>query len=84
MENQVPEEVKILRSNLMSEVATRSKVEFLEKNTGKVRRTLILSSGKDSSSVRGLTDNGIDVILPAKSLEYRQNQFYDIPVNCSQ
>ena len=84
MENQVPEEVKLLRSSLMSEVAARSKVEFLEKNTGKVRRTLILSTGKDSTGIRGLTDNGIDVILPAKSLEYRQNRFYDIPVNCSQ
>ena len=84
MENQVPEEVKLLRSNIMSEAAAQCKFDFLEKNAGKVRRTLILSTGKDSSKIRGLTDNGIDVSLPAKSLDYRQNQFYDIAVNLGQ
>jgi len=80
MDCQVPEEIKNFRSKAMMEAAEKSASDFVEKNAGSVRRTLILGTAKKGTYVCGITDNGIDVTFPAKSCGSRQNEFCDFPI----
>ena len=78
MSGQVPETVKNERSRKMIEVAEAGAAQFLKKNNGISRRTLIFGPDKNGRSMRGLTDNGIDVLLPCSAGVYNENTMVDI------
>ena len=76
MEGQAPDAVKNERSRLMIQAADEGASRFLSLNEGMVRRTLVFGPDKSGEGMRGLTDNGIDIILPAGG--YESNTFADI------
>jgi len=80
MAGQAPEEVKNIRSRRLIEAAEEGAALFLELNKGQKRRTLIYGPDKSGRRIRGLTDNGIDVLLPAGGGDYAPNTFADIVV----
>ena len=77
MRGQVPEAVKSERSRRMIETGEKSAARFLDMNTGVSRRTLIFGPDKSGRKIRGLTDNGIDILLPADPAHYAPNSFTD-------
>ena len=77
MKGQVPEEVKNKRSKRMIEAGEESAARFLVRNEGAKRQTLIFGPDKSGKYIRGLTDNGIDVRLPASS-RCVTNTFFDL------
>ena len=78
MAGHIKEEVKNERSRLMIEAAEESAARFLAMNKGKTRRTLIFGPDKSGRYIRGLTDNGIDVMLPKSDGVYMPNDIIDI------
>ena len=78
MAGQVPETVKNERSRKMIDAAEAGAERFLEQNQGKSRNTLIFGPDKNGRSMRGLTDNGIDVSLPYGTGNYKTNTLVDI------
>jgi len=76
----MPEDVKNIRSRRLIEVADEGATRFLELNKGQKRRTLIYGPDKSGRQIRGLTDNGIDVLLPAIGVDYVPNTFADVVV----
>ena len=77
MAGQIKEEVKNERRKRMMATAGASAGRFLELNKGHVRRTLIYGPEKSGRFVRGLTDNGIGILLKVKKGEYTVNSFID-------
>ncbi|MDR1797713.1 MAG: tRNA (N(6)-L-threonylcarbamoyladenosine(37)-C(2))-methylthiotransferase MtaB [Clostridiales Family XIII bacterium] len=64
MPDQVPKAVKAARAARLREAAERSASAFHEANAGVSRRTLILSYNAQKGAWRGLTDNGLDILVP--------------------
>jgi len=81
MAGQIKEEEKNERSRQMIEAAEEGAARFLKQNEGQKRRTLIYGPDKTGRFTRGLTDNGIDVRLPAGSANLTPNSFEDITVS---
>jgi threonylcarbamoyladenosine tRNA methylthiotransferase MtaB len=80
MASQVPEEVKRERGRLMAAEAEKAEKHFHKQNAGQTRRTLIFGPDKSGRFIRGLTDNGIDVLLPAKDNDFAANEFFSIKI----
>ena len=78
MPGQVSETVKNERSRRMAEAAEESAARFLEKNKGVSRRTLIYGPDKSGRFIRGLTDNGIDVLLPKGTGDHTLNSLVSV------
>ncbi|MCL1896605.1 MAG: tRNA (N(6)-L-threonylcarbamoyladenosine(37)-C(2))-methylthiotransferase MtaB, partial [Clostridiales bacterium] len=78
MEGQVPEAVKNARSRLMIQAAGEGAARFLALNEGCIRQALIFGPDRSGSFLRGLTDNGIDLALPAGGCGYVPNTFADV------
>jgi len=78
MPGQVSEAVKKERSRYMIKAAEEGAVSFLNLNKGSCRRTLIFGPDKSGRKTRGLTDNGIEVLLPAEKADYEPNSLADI------
>ncbi|MDR3363524.1 MAG: radical SAM protein [Clostridiales Family XIII bacterium] len=81
MGGQVSEDVKNARSRAMIEAAEAGAAHFLAENARQARRTLVYGPDKNRRFVRGLTDNGINLRLPAhKAGAYRPNEFAEIAI----
>ena len=78
MTDQISEELKQYRGKVLAGISEKGKKDFIDKNIGNARRTLILGQGGKSKNIRGLTDNGIDINLPDDLCEFKKNEFYTI------
>jgi threonylcarbamoyladenosine tRNA methylthiotransferase MtaB len=80
MPEQVSGEIKNTRSRLMIEAAESGAKEYIDKNIGHVRQTLVLSDHEKNGDrlIRGLTDNGIDVRFPENAYDFKRNEFCNI------
>ncbi|MCL2111956.1 MAG: tRNA (N(6)-L-threonylcarbamoyladenosine(37)-C(2))-methylthiotransferase MtaB [Clostridiales bacterium] len=74
MDGQVPEAVKNERSKRMMEAAEDGAAQFLRQNAGQRREVLVFGPDKGGRHMRGITDNGIDVRLPADG-GHKANEF---------
>ncbi|MDR0876104.1 MAG: tRNA (N(6)-L-threonylcarbamoyladenosine(37)-C(2))-methylthiotransferase MtaB [Clostridiales Family XIII bacterium] len=85
MPGQIPEPVKKARAAAMLETANKASAAFLSDCAGDVRRTLSFGPDKQGR-IRGLTDNGIDVRIPAgfafagSAGAPPENAFFDLPL----
>jgi len=78
MPGQVNDTVKNERSRLMIEAAEEGAERFVNLNKDIVRRTLIFGPDKSGKYIRGITDNGIDILLKAGNVNYDPNSFADL------
>jgi len=78
MPSQIPEAVKNERSRRMLDAAEGGAARFAALNKGVSRRTLIFGPDKSGRFIRGLTDNGVDVLLPRNAGDYVPNSFIDV------
>jgi len=69
MPEQIGETVKKARARKLRETADYTRKEFLKSIEGTVRRTLLLETKPAHPGFRGVTDNGIDVKVPAATFE---------------
>jgi threonylcarbamoyladenosine tRNA methylthiotransferase MtaB len=78
MPDQVPDSIKKIRTAAMIEAGNKAAALFLTHCSGETRRTLSFGPDKNGR-IRGLTDNGIDVRIPATSKKTpAENEFFDL------
>ena len=76
MENQIPEQVKSLRSKELIDISEKMSRAFLEDCTDSKQEILIFGLDKSKTYYRGITDNGIEVNIPiSDEYSYKENEF---------
>ena len=88
-ENQISDDVKEKRADIIKEISKQKYIEFINKNIGKIQEVLTEKhADKSSGYLKGMTKNYLTVILDSKDLslrntmqnvkitEYKNNKIY--------
>lgn len=79
IEGQIDEQIKTQRSKMLIGEATLSSEKFANRCEGQEREVLIIGKNKAQSHFRGITDNGIEVLVPVSEYQgAKENTFVSI------